>query len=223
MRNLRPLLFATSITALLCAGLAPAARADDTETRMRDALRQAVSQMRAAQDEAAQAQAQVAQLTADKAALQAQLDAAKAQLGKSAKADDLKALQAQLEESRAQAGALSANINKWQSAYQQAQGFAQTKDRETQQAKVIATANTNALQTCKAANTKLVALATEVLHLYESQSFRSVLLKSYEPLLGTAKVDLENLVQDYDAKIQDQEYRDTGAVGAVFSAPAAPK
>jgi hypothetical protein len=31
-------------------------------------------------------------------------------------------------------------------------------------------------------------------------------VRSYEPIIGTARVRLENLVQTYDDKIHDQEY-----------------
>ena len=176
---------------------------DDPEQRLREALKQSVSEMRAAQDQAAQATAQVAQLQADKTALQAQLDAAKATLAKAAKADDLKAAQTQLEQTRAEAAQTEA---KWRDAYEQAATVARGKDAESRKESLIANSNTKALETCKATNKKLIDAAESVLHLYESQSFRNVLLKSYEPLVGTAKVDLENTIQDYDDKIRDQEY-----------------
>lgn len=179
---------------------------DSPEQRLRDALRQSVSGMRAAQDQAAQATAQVAQLQADKAALQAQLDAAKVALAKAAKPDELKSAQAALDAAHAQAALMAGDLTKWQGAYQQANAAMQSKDAESRKALQSATANARALQTCKATNTKLISLSENVLHLHETQSFHNLLLKSYEPLIGSAKVDLENLVQDYDDKIRDQEY-----------------
>ena len=65
---------------------------------------------------------------------------------------------------------------------------------------------TKALEACKAENKQLTGVAEDILHLYQTQDFRSLLLRSYEPLIGTAKVRLENLVQGYDDKIRDQEY-----------------
>jgi chromosome segregation ATPase len=192
--------------AALCVVLAaiPGARADEAqEARLRDALRQAVSDMRAAQDAEAQATAQAAQLQVDKAALQAQLDAAKAALAKSVKADDLKKLQDQLSSATAQNAQLASSINSYHQAAEQAMRAAET---DSQKAGKIVAQNMRALATCKTANDKIISIAHDVLHLYETQGFRSILLKSYEPLLGTAKVDLENMVQDYDEKINDQEY-----------------
>jgi len=43
--------------------------------------------------------------------------------------------------------------------------------------------------------------------LYQSQSFRSLLLSSYEPVLGLKKVELENTIQDYEDKILEHKYR----------------
>ena len=47
-------------------------------------------------------------------------------------------------------------------------------------------------------------MANDILHLYQTQGFRSLLLGSYEPLLGLKKVELENLVQHYEDRIEDQ-------------------
>ncbi len=60
-------------------------------------------------------------------------------------------------------------------------------------------------ETCRSLNTRLLTVAHDILHLYESQSFRALLVRSYEPLLGLWRVELENLVQDMDEKIRDLE------------------
>jgi chromosome segregation ATPase len=193
---------------LLCA--AGAARADDSpEDRLRAALRQSVSEMRAAQDQAAQLQAQLTQAQSDMTALKAKFDADEAkiaQLGGAPKPGDLKAMQAQIDAAKAQNAALQEGLSRFQGAVQQAQGVAREKASESQQAQAGLKANTQALETCKATNKKLIDVAEQVLHLYQDRSFLWVLRKSYEPLIGAAKVDLENIVQDYDDKIRDQEY-----------------
>jgi chromosome segregation ATPase len=196
-----------------CFLLAAPALADpqSNEDRLRDALRQSVQEMRAAQDQASQAQAQLTQAQTELAATKTQLDAANAKLAETAgkpqaKPEELAAIQAELKQSQANAAALQQGLAKFQTAYQQQTDIARAKDAESQRATAGLTANTRALQTCKATNTKLIDVAEKILHLYETQSFRGILLKSYEPLIGSAKVDLENLVQDYDDKIHDQEY-----------------
>lgn len=182
-----------------------------TEDRMRDALRQAVTEMRAAQDQSAQAQSDLAKAQADKAALQTQLDAANAKLAESAakpaaKPVDDTGLQDRLRAAEAQAATFQQRSAQLQASAQSAAEQARAKDDESRVAQAALKAQGNALTTCKSANTKLIDVAEQILHLYETQSFRTVLLKSYEPVLGLARVKLENTVQDYDDKIRDQEY-----------------
>ena len=182
-----------------------------TEDRMRDALRQAVTEMRAAQDQSAQAQADLAKAQAEKAALQTQLDAATAKLAAqpaapAARPADEAALQARVQAAEAQAAQYQQLTAKLQGSYQQAAEQARAKSEESQQQAAGLKAKSAALDSCKSANTKLIDVAEQVLHLYETQSFRAVLLKSYEPILGQARVKLENMVQNYDDKIRDQEY-----------------
>jgi len=198
------------LAVLALAALLPAlARADDTpEDRLRAALKQSVTEMRAAQDQAAQAQAQLADAQAKLTALQAKFDADEAKLSKgpAVKPDEVKQLQADLAAAQQQNAALQASLSKYQGAVTQAQQIARDKDRQSQIATRGLESNTKALQTCKATNARLIDVAERTLHLYQDRSFIWVLRKSYEPLVGAAKVDLENIVQDYDDKIRDQEY-----------------
>jgi chromosome segregation ATPase len=197
----------------LLAGLlliAGAARAQDTpEDRLRGALRQSVTEMRAAQDQAAQLQAQLTQAQTDLAAMKAKFDADEAkiaQLAGSVKPSDIKAMQSQIDAAKAENDSLRQGLAKYQDVVQQdAQAVGVARDTAKQAAAGLK-ANTQALETCKATNKKLIDVAEQVLHLYQDHSFLWVLRKSYEPIIGAAKVDLENTVQDYDDKIRDQEY-----------------
>jgi chromosome segregation ATPase len=186
------------------------ARADDSpEDRLRTALRQSVEQMRAAQDQAAAAQAALTQAQNDRDAYKAKLDADEAklaQLAGTAGPDQVKQMQADLQAATQQNAALQASLAKFQGAVTQAQDFARAQDHDRQIAQRGLAANTKALQTCKDANARLIDISEQVLHLYQDHSFIWVLRKSYEPFVGAAKVDLQNLVQDYDDKIHDQEY-----------------
>jgi chromosome segregation ATPase len=198
------------IIALLAAALiAQQAHADESnEDRLRDALRQAVTQMRAAQDQAAQATADAQKAQNAQAAIQAQLDAANAKLAAQPAVPpaDLQHMKDALAAAQAQTAALQAGLAKWQAAYNTAAELARTKDEESQRTGAGLKADMKALDTCKAENAKLIDTAETILHLYQTQGFRSILLRSYEPLIGSAKVTLENTVQDYDDKIHDQEY-----------------
>jgi len=180
------------------------ARAQDAsaEARLREALRNTTIELRALQDSQAALTAQLDQMKQERDALKQQLDAAKnappvadpqvAQLR-----DAVAALQQQN-------GALQTGLQKWQTGYQQAADLARAKDSESRQLSGQLTQQSSRLQACTAANGKLIAVANDILHLYRTQSFRSLLVGSYEPLLGFKKVELENLVQDYEDKIEDQ-------------------
>ena len=203
---------AVFMTLVLIAAPVAALHADDTpEDRLRAALRQSVTEMRAAQDQAAQTQAQLAQAQSDLAATKTQLDAANAKLAEAAgktsvKPEQLQALQAALQSAQAQNAALQQGLSRYQGAVTQAQSIAREKDNQSRQAQAGLAANTRALETCKATNKKLIDVSEQVLHLYQDHGFLWVLRKSYEPIIGASKVDLENIVQDYDDKIRDQEY-----------------
>lgn len=205
-------LLAVVLMAVLAATLATAAHAQQTnEDRLREALKRQMTDLRAAQDGLAVAQAQVNDLTKQKDALQQQLDAAKAQLAAkpaaqaAAPADDaeLKKAQDERDAARKDNAELQAALAKWQSAYKDAAALAQTKDAEAKRLDAGLKATTAKFDACKQANTKLISTAQTILHLYETQDFRSLLIKSYEPVLGLKRVELENMVQDYEDKILD--------------------
>ncbi len=183
---------------------------ESTEDRMRDALRQSVTQMRAAQDQAAQAQSDLQKAQADKAALQAQLDAANARLAAipAIKPADLDALKGQLQAAMATSAGVQQQNARLQAQLTSLTEAGQTQAEQTRRTASALKAAQSTLEACKSANAKLIGVSEDVLHLYESQSFRSILTKSYEPLLGLAKVKLENIVQQYDDRIHDQEFLD---------------
>jgi hypothetical protein len=115
-------------------------------------------------------------------------------------------MQSQIDAAKAENDSLRQGLAKYQDVVQQdARAVGMARDNEKQAAAGLK-ANTQALETCKATNKKLIDVAEQVLHLYQDHSFLWVLRKSYEPIIGAAKVDLENTVQDYDDKIRDQEY-----------------
>jgi hypothetical protein len=120
--------------------------------------------------------------------------------------EDIARLQAESRDAQAQVVALQASLKQWQDAYQKAADLARTEDAESKSATARATESDRRAGVCAVANTKLTAVANDILHLYQTQNFRSLLLSSYEPLLGLKKVELENTVQDYEDKIADQAY-----------------
>jgi hypothetical protein len=188
-----------------CLVAASPARAQDTaESRLREMLRQTTIQLRALQDGQAALTAQLDQAKQERDALKQQLDAVKnAPPVPDPQVAQLRDAVASLQQ---QNSALQSGLAKWQGSYQQAAEIARGKDSESRQLGGELKQQSSKLDVCATANGKLITLANDILHLYRSQDFRSLLLGSYEPLLGFKKVQLENLVQDYEDKIDDQHW-----------------
>ena len=103
--------------------------------------------------------------------------------------------------------------------------LARTED--AQQRASSATATT-AQPVCQAKNTRLIAVAQDILHLYQTPHFRSLERGNWDAVLGCKRVELENIVQDNEDRILDQRCYPgeqpppaVKLVGAPPSAPAA--
>ena len=204
--------------ALLLAGMLiwPALSwADDETDRLRGALRQVTIDLRAAQDAQTTLQAQLDEANKQKALLTQQVAALQAKISATPAApaappppppEIVRQLQAEAQAARAQNAGLRGALQKWQDAYRQAASVAQQKDREAATLSGTSKAQAAQLETCETANTKLAAVANDVLHLYKTQNFHQILLWSYEPVLGFDQVKLENIVQDYEDRIRAQAY-----------------
>ncbi len=194
------------------------AQSDTTEDRLREVLRQTVTQLRAAQDSQTTLQAQLDQMRTQRDALQQQVDhlnaaatpppaqpAAPAAAPAPPPVDESKYLAA-INALRQQNAQLQAGLQKWQAAYQNAASIAQAKDLDSRQTHATLTGAQGTLSICEDKNKRLTAVANDILHLYQTQSFRRLLVESYEPLLGYKKVELENIVQDNEDRIRAQQY-----------------
>jgi hypothetical protein len=189
-------------------GCVPAMAQDTPEARLRDMLRRTTTELRAAQDSQALLQASLDQEKQKAATLQKQIEGLIAHPPEAAKPSMSEAEIARLRaEAQTRVTAVEAGLKQWQDAYQKAADIARTKDAEGKIAIARAIESERQAGICTAANTKLVSVANDILHLYQTQGFRSLLLASYEPLLGLKKVELENTIQDYEDKILDQKYR----------------
>jgi chromosome segregation ATPase len=198
---------------LVALGAGGAHAQDSAADRLRDALRKSTVELRALQDQQGALQAELDQTKQQRDALQKQVEelqahpaAPPAPEAPKVSEDELNQLRTALKEAQAQNAALQAGLSKWQSAYNEAAGVARAKDAEAQARGREARATDQKLGFCKTANTRLIGVANDILHLYRTQDFRSLLIGSYEPLLGLKKVELENVVQDYEDKIADGRY-----------------
>jgi hypothetical protein len=192
---------------------APSAMAQDSslDAKLRDLLRQTTEQLRAAQDNAASLQASLDSVTKQRDSLQQQLAAAPPpaaapaapspqQQAQTARADLL------VRAAQAEVARYAAGVQHWQAAYQQAAAVARERDATAKQSAASLAQARTALSTCTGENGKLITLAGEILHLYQTPKWNELLVANHERLLGFARVRLENLVQDYDDKIDEQSY-----------------
>jgi chromosome segregation ATPase len=193
--------------------LAPGAQAQEsTEEKLREVLRRMTIDLRTAQDNQATLQSQVQQAQAERDRLAQQVQELTARLGNAPPAPaqappppdltaELDQARAALQAAQAQNRALQANLARLQAAYQEAAQVARAKTAESEaRGQTIATL-TARFDLCNTENHKLTGVAQDILHLYRSQSFRTLLIGSYEPLLGLKEVELQNTIQDYEDRI----------------------
>jgi chromosome segregation ATPase len=200
--------------ALLLLSTTAHAQSGGPDERLREMLRRTTTELRALQDSQASLQASLEQAQHQRDQLQQQLDAITARLPKleaaaqarGAAEQELAGLRQSAGALRSENGALQTGLQKWQTAYGEAAQVARGKEAERLDiARRLAAADSQ-LGICKTANTKLISVAEDILHLYQTRGFRALVLGSYEPVLGLRKVELENTVQDYEDKIRDQQY-----------------
>ncbi len=171
------------------------------EARLRDALRTATAQLRAAEDEKARLQASEAALQKKVAALEAQLAAAAKPRGSPRAEAELRAL---LAETTEEAAKLKEGLARCETSAREA-GEA-GRAREQEQAQLVAQVGplTHRLTTCEAKNAILHRTAREILDRYAHIGLGHVLGAS-EPFVGAKRVEIENLVQEYEDKLLEHE------------------
>lgn len=176
-----------------------ATAADADGDRLREALRSAITQQRALEDQRAAMQAKLTEAESARAKLQGQIDAAKAEVKQVAKQH-----REAVEEFNQRIADRDQTLEKWKAAYEEAADVARAKDAERAKFQAQATATKASLKSCSAKNAELAKVGRELLNHYESANFADLALAS-EPLGGLRRVEIQNLLQDYTDKILDQK------------------
>jgi hypothetical protein len=211
-----PSLFRFALPALFLAVSVGALRGDDqqatTESRLRDALRNSMLQLRDAQNQVVTLQATQAQSDKDNADLKTKVDAFNAQIDalnkqssddKAAAAKVADGLNAQIADQTGQIAKLNEALAEWKTAYNQATQLAATKESERARLAQVAISLHRQVEDLQAKNLKLFATGTEILQRYEEFSLGEA-LGAKEPFTGITKVKLSEQVQDYKDQLLDQ-------------------
>jgi len=175
------------------------AHADAESDKLREALRSATAQTRSLEDQRSALQAKVADAEREKAALTSQVAAAKAQVKEVEKTH-----REAVDEFNQRLEDRNQTLEKWKGAYEEAATVARTKDAERAKFEGEATAYKASTKSCVAKNTQLMKVGRELLRRYEGVSFGDIAVIN-EPLIGARRVEIQNILQDYDDKLLEQK------------------
>ncbi|TYL89351.1 hypothetical protein FXB40_36245 [Bradyrhizobium rifense] len=175
------------------------AHADQEGDRLREALRSATAQARAAEDQRAALQAKLTAAEQERERLRKQNEAFRAQVKEAEQAyrQAVKDFNERLTER-------DDSLEKWKVAYGEAAGVARAKDAERAKFEAEATAFKASTKACEAKNIQLARTANEVVTKYEAMDpFEKVL--DHDPVFGLKRVEHQNAAQDYRDKILEQK------------------
>ena len=193
---------------LLClaAGAGSVLRAADPagDDRMRAALRDATLQLRSAQGDLDAAQAAQTALTAENKELADKYEALKKQTASERSTTDrtVATLTAQLADLKAQLAKLGAAFEQAKADGEKSAQAARLGTEQGNKLTIEIAELQRRLTDREGKNLALFLIGNEILTRYEEFSLGNA-LRAKEPFVGSARTKLENLVQDYQDKLQD--------------------
>ena len=187
---------AAGLVLSMAAGGALAQSDGDAQARLRGALRQATVRLRQLEDENATMLARQSQLERERLAATQKAEAAEKELKflRGQTASGREALQRAAE-------AQKQNQEKWETAYKEASGTAQTRDADAKRFEAALTALREQNRLAEEKNAKLYQLGQELLDIYQNKRLLDV-LGAGEPVTKLKRVEYENVVQDYEDKLR---------------------
>ncbi|RRK02104.1 phage major capsid protein [Opitutaceae bacterium TAV3] len=189
------------------------------ELRLREALRNTTLQLRTAQSENAALQVKQAEGEKERDALKKQVTA----LTRQGAADraaaekeitDLKAIVVTQEE---RAGQLSSDLAKWKEAAQKAADLARVRELARSNLEIRVAQLERTVADREARNIELVKIANEILDRLEKFGLGDA-IAAREPFIGSKRVQIQNLVQDYADRVSDHKYSADAAGTAASTA-----
>jgi hypothetical protein len=194
------------LTSVFSSGLLQAADQGNTvEERLRGQLRSTMLQLRDAQNQVATLQSAQAEDEKQKKVLSDRVDElTKQSVGdKDAATKTIADLNAKVTDQTSQINQMKDALEKWKEAYSKAVEVANTKEAQRAKFESQAIVLQRRVEDDENKNLALYNLGKEVLNRYEKFGLGTA-ITSREPFVGTTKVKLENLVQDYSDKLMDQ-------------------
>lgn len=204
------------VAVVLLAAAGPVFAQSETEARLREALRRATSDLRGIQDGQARLQAEATQNKAERDQFEARVKELEAKLAEADAASKGPTPEQEAEVARmvainqglgAENEQLRAALARWQVAYNEAAAVARQKEAERLGYAASLRAARGAIDAAEEKNTRLTAVANDILRLYENDDFRNLLRRSYEPVLGFWRVRLENTVQEQEDRIRAERFQ----------------
>jgi hypothetical protein len=180
-------------------------QANSPEERLRGMLRSTMLQLRDAQNQVATLQSAQTESDKEKKALSDRLDelTRQATADKDAATKSIADLNAKVTDQNTSITQLKDALDKWKEAFNKAVEVANTKEAQRAKFESQAILLQRRVENDEAKNLALYKLGKEVLDRYEKFGLGTA-ITAREPFVGTTKVKLENLVQDYSDKLLDQ-------------------
>lgn len=190
---------AAAVLAVAAALLATPAFAQSETDRLRDALRNAIAQTRALEDQRAAMQARITDAERATAKAKEETDTARARI-KKLEQENREAVQ----EFNERLNERDQTLDKWKSSYEEAANVARAKEAE--RAKLEGEANTFKASTkaCVGRNSMLVKAGQDLLQRYKAVTVDDG-FAAYERVFQFRRVELQNELQDTKDKFLDQK------------------
>lgn len=203
-----PRIVGGSLALMLAGTLHAADQPSQAEMRMREQLRNSILQLRTIQGERDTLNAAKAQLENEKQTLTEQLEKlTKQSAAEKAAADKTIAeMESKVAQQSSEIAQLRESLEKWKKAHNEAVELAQKTEgqRSTLAAQKIELDRVVADQRRK--NLAMFKLGNEILDRYKNFGLGTA-LGAREPFVGTTRVRLQNLVQDYSDKLAEQRIK----------------
>lgn len=195
----------------------PAVAQTELESKLREALRAATTQVRSLEDERATLIAKQSQLESELKTLKEQGSPTSAHAGIAAQYEQVFAerelaykaavdeFNVRLQEERDQLIRMQEAAQKWKAAHDETAAALKAKEREREGLETQLATSDAQIERCQAQNQELFKVGSEILDRYRNVGVTDV-LATREPFLGLKRVELENLMQDYDDRLLDNRF-----------------